>query len=1486
MRFTHNKVAGTLMACSCTLLSLPSAHAELSITEFMAENDSVLVDEDGEFNDWIEIANSGDAPISTAGYYLTDEATLPAKWLLPDVSIQPGGFLVVFASGKDRSPVDGELHTNFSLLNSGEYLALIKPDNTAATEFSPAFPKQFSDISYGFGTGGALLQEKLLPNGSELTYLVPNADIGESWHSPDFDDASWTAARSAIGFGYSPPVSDAIGPNGDVRSSMGNVNASIYVRMPFELENPIAVVSLTLKTRFEDGFVAYLNGREIARRNAPNVLEFDSSATASGEVLADDPYELIPLEFAGDLVAGTNILSFQAMNNAAGSNDFFLDAELDAELLDLSAGIQKGYFEKPTPGAPNNTLKVGPPGPVQFSEATKGFTDDFSLTLSVETPGAEIRYTTDGSLPVDDPLNPSPLYSSPISIDATTQLRAKAFLSGALEGSIDTEGYIKLSADSATFTSDLPITLIEAFGANRQPYDTSSTDRRPMMMIIWEPKLQADGEIRSSMLNPPDLVTRMGVRKRGSSSGGWPKYNMSLEAWTDNDWVEKTIRPLGLGGEDDWILECRYEFDRALMRNQLIYGLSRDIGRYAARSRYIELFNNSANGNDVRYSNGAPSGDYFGVYTIMERLDRDDDRIDVDGLDATIDSEPDISGGYIFKNDRASPGDSTFAVAMGTSTRDLVNIYPSGRSNNRRPPGYPQFVWTSTQRNWLVGRLNATNKAVTTYPSGINSDTAVHFTDYMDVDSFIDHLWLNALMMNVDWGRLSAWMYLPRNGKLQGGPIWDFDRTSGCDSDGRASSPSGWNPSGDSRVWYDGQYPWFGHVLGFRSNTDNPSSALSQRPDQFQQAVDRWGELRDSQFSTEYINASIDGLAARIREAQARNFVRWAERSANGGQYSGGVPGWEGEVAHLKGWLQRRVDWIDEQFLQRPILTRNSGVVDPGFELVLSSTEGQVFFTTDGSDPRAPGGAPSTSATVFDGGPVDEVLLPEIVAPASYLVPSDDSLSLAWTQPDFDDTGWTAGLSGIGFESVGGDLEPGVTTDIRNGMLSVNASCYMRFEFDFDNRENINSLMLGMKYDDGFIAYLNGVEVARDRAPDEATWNSSATGARNDGLAIGSFVQFDLTANADAVINGRNVLAIHGMNANVGSNDFLCLPTISVNHTVAATPVPLNETTLITARTHNGMEWSAPSVATFVIGSEIASADNIVVSEFMYHPLEPNAGEIADGFTDQDDFEFIEIQNIGTTSVNVSNLQLSDGVEFSFQSGDFTELAPGQYALVVSNRAAFEKRYGPAIAARVAGEFVPGMNLNNGGERILLEATDGTVVKDFTYDDRSPWSELADGSGFSLVLRTPQTNPDHTIAANWLPSSTINGNPASSNSTGFVGDPGADEDGDGLTALVEYALGLDDTDRTKNGEVIQLLFVNIDDNDFVTVTFPLDPDATDVEVSVELSVDLETWANNPEALELLSSDPNESGQIIMSYRTTTPVSVFEKLYLRLNVSIQ
>ena len=98
------------------------------ITEFMAANDSGLADEDGEFSDWIEIYNPDSAPISLAGYHLTDNATNLNKWTFPAVTLDPGAFLVVFASGKNRVDPAGRLHTDFQLSADGEYLALVAPN--------------------------------------------------------------------------------------------------------------------------------------------------------------------------------------------------------------------------------------------------------------------------------------------------------------------------------------------------------------------------------------------------------------------------------------------------------------------------------------------------------------------------------------------------------------------------------------------------------------------------------------------------------------------------------------------------------------------------------------------------------------------------------------------------------------------------------------------------------------------------------------------------------------------------------------------------------------------------------------------------------------------------------------------------------------------------------------------------------------------------------------------------------------------------------------------------------------------------------------------------------------------------------------------------------------------------------------------------------------------------------------------------------------
>src|SRR6476620_5434960 len=99
------------------------------ISEFMASNDHTLADVDGDYSDWIEIQNPNATPLDLSGYYLTANALQKPKWRVPATTSIPGnGYLVVFASNKNRAVAGQELHTNFKLDASGEYLGLVKPD--------------------------------------------------------------------------------------------------------------------------------------------------------------------------------------------------------------------------------------------------------------------------------------------------------------------------------------------------------------------------------------------------------------------------------------------------------------------------------------------------------------------------------------------------------------------------------------------------------------------------------------------------------------------------------------------------------------------------------------------------------------------------------------------------------------------------------------------------------------------------------------------------------------------------------------------------------------------------------------------------------------------------------------------------------------------------------------------------------------------------------------------------------------------------------------------------------------------------------------------------------------------------------------------------------------------------------------------------------------------------------------------------------------
>ncbi|HEY9072717.1 MAG TPA: chitobiase/beta-hexosaminidase C-terminal domain-containing protein, partial [Desulfobaccales bacterium] len=122
----------------------------------MAINNTTLADEDGTYSDWIELYNTSTNTVDLGGWYLTDNATNLTHWMFPSTNLGPSQFLVVFASNQNRRVAGAPLHTNFKLSGSGEYLALVLPDGvTKASEFAPAFPQQYADISYGYAMTAA-----------------------------------------------------------------------------------------------------------------------------------------------------------------------------------------------------------------------------------------------------------------------------------------------------------------------------------------------------------------------------------------------------------------------------------------------------------------------------------------------------------------------------------------------------------------------------------------------------------------------------------------------------------------------------------------------------------------------------------------------------------------------------------------------------------------------------------------------------------------------------------------------------------------------------------------------------------------------------------------------------------------------------------------------------------------------------------------------------------------------------------------------------------------------------------------------------------------------------------------------------------------------------------------------------------------------------------------------------------------------------------
>ena len=557
----------------------------------------------------------------------------------------------------------------------------------------------------------------------------------------------------------------------------------------------------------------------------------------------------------------------------------------------------RGLFAKPTPGKANTSRGAGFAPEVFFSRPGGTFTNDFTLQLTTPATNALIRYTRDGSLPGSN----SPVYAAPLWITNTAHLRVRAYQEGLLPGPPASVAYLRLFTNAQHFTSPLPVLVLDTFGKNLPTSDHEWF----VQAALFEP---VNG--KTSLTNAPTLTTRAGFRQRGSSSAGLPQPSFALQLLDEFN-EERPLPLLGLPADSDWILYAPNVYDPVLIHNPFVHQLSRDLGRYSPRTRFVEVFLSRGAGR-LRETH------YHGLYVLLEKIKLAPQRVSMDKLSVADRTTPNVTGGYILKFDRLGPNE--LGVGLDTGGFPLVYVEPKEATMD-----LPQ---RAPQRKYIRSYLREFQRVL---GSEQWLDPATGYRAYLDVDAAIDFHLLEVLSGNVDAMVLSTYFHKPRGGKIICGPHWDFDRALGS-TDGRDENPRHWNTG-----------PYF---------TGTWWPRLCSDVDFWQQWADRWQELRRTHFSLTNLHRLIDGLADEVREVQPREYLRWG-LVARGGSY-------QGEVNHMKWWLSNRVDFIDRQFTPAPVLSHAGGMLT-----LTAPTNAAIYYTLDGTDPRLPAGALSSNALLY-----------------------------------------------------------------------------------------------------------------------------------------------------------------------------------------------------------------------------------------------------------------------------------------------------------------------------------------------------------------------------------------------------------------------------------------------------------------------------------------------------------------------------------------
>ena len=423
---------------------------------------------------------------------------------------------------------------------------------------------------------------------------------------------------------------------------------------------------------------------------------------------------------------------------------------------------------------------------------------------------------------------------------------------------------------------NLPIILIDTYGVEipdepRIPASMGIINNESGVNYIDDPFNDFDGSIT--------------IERRGNSSQWQGKTPYRFET-VDDEGENSNVELLGMPAENDWVLYAPWQ-DKTMIRNVLTYQLSNEMGRYASRSRHVELYLND---------------EYRGIYVLMEKIKRDGNRVDISKLNPDEITGDDVTGGYILKFDWFYTGDNI--GGFESEFDDMIYNYHYPKPSDIVPEQEAYIEEYINGFETIMMGTDYTNDS-TGYPS------------MMNVESFVDFILLQELAKNVDAYRLSTYIYKDKesiDNRLTAGPVWDFNHGFGNCDYGETWEVDNWlleyNPEGGDQMAFWWELLW--EDLAFQHK-----------------AAVRYTELRQTIFSEEHIYSIIDSIADYLGPAVDRNFARWPLLGNYIWPNYYVFDTYEEEIDYLKSWTAQRLAWMDSDIL----LSLDPSPIAVGFRL-------------------------------------------------------------------------------------------------------------------------------------------------------------------------------------------------------------------------------------------------------------------------------------------------------------------------------------------------------------------------------------------------------------------------------------------------------------------------------------------------------------------------------------------------------------------------